>query len=395
MMMLLARRLSVPVACAALVHTSRPASMDVPPASSSSHRKADGIGSDRAAPHFRVYSRNGEVTSLNEVVDAMAGANVALVGEAHDDPVAHQLELYLLMRVHARANEEGARKRVVLSLEQFERDTQATLDEYLAGVVREQDLLMDTRPWGNYDTDYRPMVEYAKARGMRVVAANAPRRYVTIAGSKGLPHLESLHTAAKYLPPLPLPPVSVDYKAHFQWAHVDALADAQGMAEAAPPLDASSVAYAAAARNHQQHNDGGGCPYIGLNAQAESLLDPIILWDATMAHAIYSEADAASLVVHICGSFHSEYSLGIAEFLRHYDSSSRAVPSGAKGDGASSDEPRRVDPLRMVVVTIYPEEHIDSFDPVRHQNAGDFVILTDAHLPRSHDANSHRHLQQQ
>jgi uncharacterized iron-regulated protein len=303
------------------------------------------IGADKSAPHFRVFRKDGTTASLDDVVAAFDGAEVVLMGEAHDDPVAHQLELYMLIRADQRSRDGGGTRRVVLSLEQFERDAQLALDEYTAGLIREQDMLMDARPWGNYAVDYRALVEYSKAAQLRVVAANVPRRYVSAAGTKGLGFLATdLDARGKaLLPPLPLPSVSADYRAHFEWAH---------------GTPAATVAEGGAA----PAAEGGGCPYIGLNAQQDTLLDPIMLWDSGMAHAIRAESRGAeTLVLHVCGSFHSEFKLGIVEFLEHYGQ----------------------DRSKVLSVTIYPEEKLE-FDPVRHTNAGDWVILTDAALPRSH-----------
>jgi hypothetical protein len=57
---------------------------------------------------------------------------------------------------------------------------QGVMSEYLAGSIRERDLLRDARPWPNYINDYRPMVELARSRGLPVICANAPRRYVCV-----------------------------------------------------------------------------------------------------------------------------------------------------------------------------------------------------------------------
>jgi uncharacterized iron-regulated protein len=46
--------------------------------------------------------------------------------------------------------------------------------------------LQDSRPWANYVRDYRPLVEYAKAQGLDVIAANAPRRYVSMVGPQAV-----------------------------------------------------------------------------------------------------------------------------------------------------------------------------------------------------------------
>ncbi len=65
-------------------------------------------------------------------------------------------------------------------------------------------MAQDGRPWPNYDTDYRPLVELAKAEGLPVICANAPRRYVSMAGRHGRAALETLPAASlRHLPPLP------------------------------------------------------------------------------------------------------------------------------------------------------------------------------------------------
>ena len=48
--------------------------------------------------------------------------------------------------------------------------------------MRHADLMQDARPWANYETDYAPLVHFAKDVGMPVIAANAPRRYVGAVG---------------------------------------------------------------------------------------------------------------------------------------------------------------------------------------------------------------------
>lgn len=47
---------------------------------------------------------------------------------------------------------------------------------YLAGLITEKNFASDASLWKNH-ADYLPLVEYARKHGLRVVAANAPRRY--------------------------------------------------------------------------------------------------------------------------------------------------------------------------------------------------------------------------
>ena len=115
-----------------------------------------------------VATGQGNATTLADVVDAAVQADVLILGEQHGDSLGHAVERAVLEALLA-----GDRP-VVLSLEMVETDVQTVLDEYLAGLVRERDFLAASRPWGNYASDYRPLVEAARQSGAPVVAANAP-----------------------------------------------------------------------------------------------------------------------------------------------------------------------------------------------------------------------------
>ena len=78
------------------------------------------------------------------------------------------------------------------------------------------------------------------------------------------------------------------------------------------------------------------------------------------------QARPEALVVHVCGSFHCEKRVGIAEMLSAY------APQ----------------PPSTLVVAMYPETECHAFRP-QHEGAADFVILTDASLPRSYDHSPH------
>lgn len=170
--------------------------------------------------HFRIFNSKGEKSSLGEVLDAIREADVVLLGETHDDVIAHQLELYILLEAAADALRRN--RSIAVSLEMFETDVQEQLSEYLAGLIPEKDMLRDSRPWPNY-RDYRFMVEFAKDAGFPVIAANAPRRYVAACAKRGKSALLQFPESAvrRYLAPLPLPPPSEAYIKHFQVETLD------------------------------------------------------------------------------------------------------------------------------------------------------------------------------
>lgn len=232
--------------------------------------------------------------------------NVILLGEVHDDVVAHQMQLLILRRCLEVC--KAADRSLVLSLEMFENDVQQVLDEYvLSRGIREQDFLQDARPWGNYARDYRPLVEFCREHGVRVVAANPPRRYVSVTargGSRALKELMQQAPGNSPLPPLPLPPASAAYHANF----VEVIAS-----EVPQPAT----------------NSAGECPYIGFKASdvrsvRPEMMEAQLLWDHTMAQSIArslqstSPADRSPLVLHVCGAFHCAHGLGIPEVLPQY-----------------------------------------------------------------------------
>ena len=76
--------------------------------------------------------------------------------------------------------------------------------------------LKNSRPWGNYQTDYRPLVEFAKENKLKVIAANAPRRYVNMVGRLGKDSLNKLSPNAKqWIAPLPFADSSKIYTDKF------------------------------------------------------------------------------------------------------------------------------------------------------------------------------------
>ena len=319
--------------------------------------------------HFCIFrGESGEKASFAELLAAAEECAVVHLGECHDDSVAHSLEAFVLISLAAR------REKVGLSLEMFERDTQVVLDEYLGGLIREADFVQDARPWANYASDYRPLVEFAKEVGLPVLAANAPRRYVGAVGRTPGVLRESGWSAEAYswLPPLPLQAPSKAYLTHLYNDPAVVRGDQIGLD------DEFSAANHGGGGGGEGGGQGGGegggeggapppqgrCPYIGLRAR-DGLLEPMLLWDATMADAIVRRlaVDPDRLLVHVCGSFHCERHLGVVEWV----------------------EALRGAPVKQCVIAMYPEKDCHQWVPERHAGRADFVILTDATVQRSHD----------
>ena len=314
---------------------------------------------------FRVFTGEGEPASLADVVRAMADVEVVLVGESHTDPVGHWIQAELLREALASAEASegsGVVRPVALSLEMFERDVQGIVDEYLQGLITEQQFKASTRPWKFYDADYRVMVELAREAGIPVIAANAPRRYVNRVTRLGRDALDELPAyGLSLLPPLPYPEPSDRYRAEWlalmaempmerQCIPPGGEAAAQGDSVDAPAVDQPSHPVADAPPA-QPPAHMGSFMENGVQAQA--------LWDASMAHAISTHLDTTpgALVLHMVGGFHVENFTGIPEKVQHYRPGTRSL-----------------------VVSMDNVADFRIFDPDEHTGLGDFVILTDKNL---------------
>jgi uncharacterized iron-regulated protein len=114
--------------------------------------------------------KKGFLYELEDAFDILMDYNLIFVGEEHESRVSHHAELTILKGLAERDSN------LVLALEMFERDVQDILDAYLKGKISEKKFLKQSRPWPNYLEDYRPLIEFAKKKGMPVIAANIPRR---------------------------------------------------------------------------------------------------------------------------------------------------------------------------------------------------------------------------
>ncbi len=296
--------------------------------------------------HFRIYDGEGRTATMADLVQAAGNADVVFIGEEHDDPAAHYLERELLERLTNAVRPDSqpeAGRPVILSMEMFERDVQTVVEEYLADLITERHFLKAARPWPAYRNDYRPMVEFAKAGGIPVIAANAPGRYVNRVARLGRASLAALPPESMvWLPPLPYGEPSPRYREKFEnfMAAVRKTGTPHGPADEAeaPTAEARQAEIDAAAR----------------------MMDAQSLWDAGMAWSLAEalEEHPGALAVHVNGKFHSASGLGIPEHLKRY----------------------RPD-LFSLTVTILSLDAFPDFDPAA-AGAGDFVIITDPSLKR-------------
>ena len=243
---------------------------------------------------------SGRVVALEEAARELATYDVVFLGELHDSREGHvlmtELTALLLADHHA----------PVLSMEMFERDVQDLATAYVDGRITREEFLAQSRPWGDFDLHYGPVVDMARERDWDLVAANCPRPAArAIARGEHTPATASVFASSD----LDLAPGR--YRAEF-----DAVMGGMGAGHGGPSLDPMYSAQ--------------------------------VLKDETMAESIARlfapDGGPWPRVVHWNGRFHSDFGLGTAERLaRRCPHVTIAVVTmerdGARALARSSDAP--------------------------------------------------------
>ncbi|MCB0497895.1 MAG: ChaN family lipoprotein [Cyclobacteriaceae bacterium] len=150
-------------------------------------------------PAYILYNKEGKEVKYSKLEKALDGKNVILFGEHHDSPISHWLELQLTKSLFA------VDSNMVLGAEMFEADDQVILNEYLDDKIDDKLLDSEAKLWKNYETDYEPLVLFAKEHHLPFVATNIPRRYARMVSKRGLETLDSIAPKAKeWIAPLPI-----------------------------------------------------------------------------------------------------------------------------------------------------------------------------------------------
>ncbi len=229
---------------------------------------------------YILYRGNGEPVAFQTMAEELAKADIVLFGESHNDPIAHWMQLLLTEELYKLR--EG---KIVLGAEMFEADNQLVLNEYLLGFIREKDLKKEAKVWPNYDTDYSPLVAFAKNHQLPFIATNIPRRYANLVYRRGLAVLDSLSAEARqHIAPLPI------------------------------EVDTTLKCY----RDILQMASHGG-------TARENLPYSQAVKDATMAWFISQNLPKGGLFLHFNGSYHSDNKESIVAYLHDYAKHSKVM----------------------------------------------------------------------
>ena len=262
-------------------------------------------------PAYRLFTADNKAADYDQMLADLAQADVALFGEQHNDPLAHWLELQVAKDL-LRLKKPG---QLVLGLEMFERDVQPLVAQYAAGTLPDSAFERQARPWPNYGTDYRPLLQFAQNHHIPVVGTNAPRPFAQTVAHGGLTALDKLPAADRaLLVPLPL---KVDY-------------DLPGY------------------KNMATMFGGGNGPHGG---GAQTIIQAQALKDATMAYFIRTSRQPGQTLLHLNGSYHSDHHDGIVAYLR------QAAPT-----------------LKVRTISVVTQAQLDRLDK-DNLNVADYVVV--------------------
>jgi uncharacterized iron-regulated protein len=268
--------------------------------------------SDR--PAYRLFTATGQPADFDQMMQELAQTDVVLFGEQHNDALTHWLELQVAKDLQ-KLKKPG---QLVLGLEMFERDVQPLVTQYAAGTLADTAFERQARPWPNYATDYRPLLQFARDNRVAIIGTNAPRPFAKTVAQRSLTALDKLPANDRaLLAPLPL---KVDY-------------DLPGYKNMAAMFGGDSKAH------------GGGAQNI-IQAQA--------LKDATMAHFIATSRQPGQTLLHLNGSYHSDHHDGIVAWLHQY------APK-----------------LRVKTLSVVTQEQLQTLEK-EQLNVADFVVVVPA-----------------
>ncbi|MCB0479150.1 MAG: ChaN family lipoprotein [Crocinitomicaceae bacterium] len=220
-------------------------------------------------PAYLIFDGDGKEVKYSKMMKDLNSAKVILFGEFHDNPISHWLQFEMTVDLF-----NSKRSNLVLGAEMFEADNQLIIDEYFKDQISDKSFQAECRLWPNYNTDYKPIFEFAKDQKIPFIATNVPRRYASMVYKKGMESLYSIDSSAReYVAPLP---IEVD----------TTLSQYQSL----------------------MHSMGGHGGVNFVTAQA--------IKDATMAHFILKNMDEKSVFLHFNGAYHSDYKQGITHYLK-------------------------------------------------------------------------------
>ena len=262
----------------------------------------------------------GRMLTWDDVRSAMRWADVILVGEQHNDAVAHQVELALVSDAAGMASPTG------VSMEMLERNEQEIVDAYLAGDISQKEFVKRTGSanWGargKWNDWYQPIVDAARAAGVPLIAANSPRKYVREARVEGFGVLWAHPPVERKWYFIPRRILTGSYARRFMQIMSHHSKPARPSKPKPKPKPATRPAKTRPAKCPATTKPAK-CPVLTRRPMRRPKLDPNtffraqLVWDATMAGSIAQGLDnGLSRVIHLVGQFHTDFDGGTVQYL--------------------------------------------------------------------------------
>jgi uncharacterized iron-regulated protein len=270
-----------------------------------------------------VHLPTGTLVREEEMLAAVTDARIVYVGETHDNPASHRVELAILQAMNERWPGQ-----VSLGMEMLTRKQQAVLDRWVANELSEKEFLKETDWYSVWSMDfalYRDLLIYARDHRIPVIGLNAEKDLVKAVGRQFPAELPAEERAR-------LP--EMDMADPYQTAMVEAI--------------------------------------YGGHAAGDNLLAGFqrvqTLWDETMAESIVSHLltclDGSQRMVVLAGGNHIRYGFGIPRRVFRRLPTSYVLVGSDEIEVQAGVQPQTMDvvmpafpmpPYDFVVFTVYEE----------------------------------------
>ena len=269
-------------------------------------------------PAYVIYSSNGKKTTFEKLVESSENKELVLFGEFHDNPISHWLQLELTKEMY-----EEVGPHLQLGFEMFEQDQQELLSQYLLGNLTAKQFKDTMRLWPNYETDYAPLIEFAKTNKLFCVASNVQRKYASLLFKKGRKALDTLSLTIKS-----------------QMAPIDFIVDTT------------------LSQYKEVYTMGG---HMGVN-MGMNMVESQAFKDATMAQFIMANPGRKDGTVHLHfnGAFHSDFHQGILWYVQQKQAN-----------------------IRVLTISTVTQEDVRKLEK-EHLGRADFIICVPESMTRTH-----------
>ena len=120
-----------------------------------------------------LHTATGHYVNQQELFASLVHYPLVYVGEQHDNPASHRLQLEILKAMQVRYPGQ-----VALGMEMFNSEQQAALNRWVAGELSEKEFLRESRWFENWGTDfelYRELLEFSRDQKIPVIGLNVPK----------------------------------------------------------------------------------------------------------------------------------------------------------------------------------------------------------------------------